>query len=172
MSKETQKATFLREHLPYELLMLRYTLKKLAMPQNILDWNAYFESFATHGRNLYCFLTNDKDSKNFKARDFINQFDAGKTNDTIGAFSKLNPQIFHLGKQRKNNKIGKANTEEANQIGCWIEANFSMFIDGLGHEYGSNWNWNDADPSEYLTNSPSISMSDGHTASITINKWP
>jgi len=57
MIDEKQKA-YLQEHLPYELKMLRYTYGQLLQKQHCLSWNAHFESFAVHARNLVNFLTN------------------------------------------------------------------------------------------------------------------
>jgi hypothetical protein len=38
--------------------------------QHYLSWNAHFESFAVHARNLVNFLTN-RDTGNFKAAAFV-----------------------------------------------------------------------------------------------------
>jgi hypothetical protein len=51
----------LEEHVPYELLMLRFTLGKLRTEKHPLAWNAMLESFAVHARNLYSFLANKGD---------------------------------------------------------------------------------------------------------------
>jgi hypothetical protein len=50
----------LEEHIPYELLMLRFTLGKLRTEKHPLAWNGMLESFAVHARNLYCFLINKR----------------------------------------------------------------------------------------------------------------
>ena len=58
--------------------MLRHTFMKFMTIHNALDWNAYFVAFAVYARNLHNFLTNDDDSRNFKADDFVDQFKATK----------------------------------------------------------------------------------------------
>jgi hypothetical protein len=62
--------THLREHIPYELLMLRHTHRQLSQVDGQLDRNAFLEAFAVHARNLFNFLTNREDSRNLKASDF------------------------------------------------------------------------------------------------------
>ena len=84
MSDESDRLqAYLEDHLAYEVLMLRHALTKITTFQHPLEWNAYFESFVVHARNLYAFLTNDDDSRTFKARDFINGFQSQKTDETI-----------------------------------------------------------------------------------------
>ena len=65
-----QKVDYLKEHLPYMLKMLRYTFSRMQDEPNYLSWNAHFESFAIHARNLVNFLTN-ADKNNLKAGEFV-----------------------------------------------------------------------------------------------------
>jgi hypothetical protein len=148
MSSNANKAAYLQTNLCYELRMLRHALTKITQPQFPLDWNAYFQSFAVNARNLYGFLTNDDKSENFKAKDFI-EFKATKTDNSISMFQRLNPQVFHLGKNRPTDQEKQANLDHAKQVSNWIETNFAAFINGLGVEYGSKVEfWNNADPSK------------------------
>ena len=150
MSHDMEKVAYLQEHLPYELLMLRYTLKKIVAPQLRLDWNVYFESFAVHARNLYDFLTNSEDSRNFKAKDFVAYFSISKEDKVISMFTRLHSQVFHLPKNRPTDQAKKANADRAKLVSRWIETNFATFISGLGADYGSKWHGEDADPSKII----------------------
>ena len=151
MSRNAEKTEYLQEHLSYELLMLRHTLTEITKPHRILDWNAFLESFAVHARNLYDFLTNSDDCRNFKAQDFINGFKAAKDDNTISMFLRLHSQVFHLGKSRPIEQAEKANVDHAKQVIAWIEKNFTTFISGLAIEYDSKWNSDNADPSKVMS---------------------
>ncbi len=70
MTAPDQKLEHLREHLPYELLMLRHTYDRINGNRYTLDWNAYYESFTIHARNLLDFLNNEGTGNNLKAKEF------------------------------------------------------------------------------------------------------
>jgi hypothetical protein len=129
MATEQQKQDYLDEHLPYMLKMLRYTYGQILQSQHYLSWNAHFESFAVHARNLANLLTNN-DSGNFKAAQFVPRFKARK-GDISGPMTKLEQQVFHLHKGRPREAIGKFNTEHAKAVVEWVERNFADFIHEL-----------------------------------------
>ena len=58
MSSRQQKVMHLGDHLPYELLMLRHSYQRTFEDRYPLDWNASYEAFAVHARNLFDFLMN------------------------------------------------------------------------------------------------------------------
>jgi hypothetical protein len=68
-----QKEDWLREHLPYQVMMMRHTYKQLFNHSlSTLDWNAMYMAFANAARNLRLFLTNgDKGKNNFGAHEFV-----------------------------------------------------------------------------------------------------
>ena len=68
MSKEEgvrqQKELWLREHLPYQVMMMRHTYSRLFDREICAhDWNAMYMAFAVASRNLFEFFTN-KDRSN------------------------------------------------------------------------------------------------------------
>ena len=83
MASEQQEHDYLDEHLPYMLKMLRYDYGQILQSQHYLSWNAHFELFAVHVRNLVNFLTNN-DTGNFKASEFMQEFKARKGVDRFG----------------------------------------------------------------------------------------
>jgi hypothetical protein len=89
MSSNEEKKEYLSEHLFYELLMLRYTAMQLKEVREQLAWNSFFESFGVHARNLYDFARNERDSRNFKASDFVDKFDCGENESIRGLMEKL-----------------------------------------------------------------------------------
>ena len=70
MSSMNQKIEHLGDHLPYEMLMLRHSYQRTLENRYALDWNAFYEAFAVHARNLFHFLINKGGPNNFNARDF------------------------------------------------------------------------------------------------------
>jgi hypothetical protein len=146
MSSEAERKTYLNEHLGYEMFMLRYTAQTLPQRHQQLDWNICVESFAVHARVLYEFLTNDTSSQNFRARDYVRDFKAPKTNDTKGIFDRVHRQVLHLAKNRSSEAAGKiilADVEKAKQ---WIEDHFKIFIGSLEEPYRSCWDEHAATP--------------------------
>ena len=131
-----QIVKWLDEHLPYELMMARYTIKKLKEPVFWLDWNAYHSAFAVAAANLAAFLTNS-DTRNLKAADIVPDFRSRK-GDLSSTFAKMEPQIFHLGKARPSDK-GKFDINDAIKVFDWIEAEMSKFVSQLG-AWTKHWN--------------------------------
>ena len=131
MMTEDEMISYLKDHLPYELLMLRYAFQKISSKQEQaqLDWNAYYECFVLHARNLYLFLTNG-DAANAKAARFIKGgFESDKTEDTISVFQKLGTQVFHLGIKRPSEQETKVTLDDAEKVNRWVEENFKSFLD-------------------------------------------
>ncbi|WP_409189835.1 hypothetical protein [Bradyrhizobium sp. RDM4] len=145
--EEQQKKDWLSEHLPYELMMARYSIAQLRQATFWLDWNAFHASFAVSARNLAAFLTNGekKGNTNFQAHDFIEGFRSRK-GDLAPAFVKLDPQVFHLGKVRPTD-VGKFTLEEAVAIHSWIESEMEKFVEQLGSLRG-HWNARRATPTD------------------------
>jgi hypothetical protein len=140
------------------LKMLRYTYGQMLQEQHYLSWNAHFESFAVHARNLVRFLTNS-DKGNFKASEFAQGGYKARVGDLHGAMAKLEDQVFHLGKKRPKEFVGKFNTEQhAKSDHDWIEENFPGFLRELDGELRPLFNDRKADPAQdkalYITTSP------------------
>jgi hypothetical protein len=64
MTSKSQLENHLQDHLPYELLMLRYSHGRINIESDPLIWNAMYECFCMHARNLWDFLNNAGTSNN------------------------------------------------------------------------------------------------------------
>lgn len=128
----SMKTDYLQEHLPYMLKMLRYTYGQMLQAQHYLSWNAHFESFSIHARNLTRFLSNN-DKGNAKAAEFVKDYKA-RIGDVSGPMSRLQNQVFHLAKQRPKDVVAKFDTEDAKAVSGWIEDNFKDFLSKLPRE--------------------------------------
>jgi hypothetical protein len=136
--EEAQKRQWLGEHLPYELMMVRYSIEQLRDPVTFwLDWNAYHASFAVSACNLAAFLTNKEGGNNFRAHDFVTGFRSRKE-DLAKTFERLEPQVFHLGKARPSDQ-GKFTLKDAEDVSQWIETEIAKFIGEL-RDLGQYWN--------------------------------
>ena len=149
MSSIKDRCDWLREHLTYEVLMVRHAYEQLrATPKTVRDqlaWNASFAAFSLYARNLYSFLTNKVASGNFEAADYDRPAADGKPLEDIMA--NLNQQVFHTGKQRRNDDRN-VGLEKATKVYDWIDANLKNFVDGLREPYKSAWDPDSADPSK------------------------
>src|SRR5262249_16058812 len=144
----TEQQEYLREHIEYELLMLRYDFAQMHAELDQLDWNAYFVAFVAATRNLYSFLTNDRDSRNWTANDFIPAFHPTNTNSVAQTMNKLQQQVLHLGTTRKLTGEGKVELEDCQRVNGWLERNMERFVDVLNKEERGVWIPDAADPSK------------------------
>jgi hypothetical protein len=155
MSSIQDRCDWLREHLTYEVLMVRHAYEQLrATPKTVRDqlaWNASFGAFSLYARNLYSFLTNKTASGNFGAADYDRPAADGKLLE--GIMATLNQQVFHTGKQRRDDDR-KVGLEKAAKVYAWIDANLNYFIDGLREPYKPAWDPDRADPSKLDAEAP------------------
>jgi hypothetical protein len=130
---------YLAEHLPYELLMLRYAHRQLSQSRDQLHWNMSLEAFSIHARNLRDFLLNDGGRNNFKASDFLDNYTSSRQ-DLAGAMQKLNTQILHMAKSRPADDVKKFNTDQAHTLYQWLEDAMTEFLSSLSPGYRACWN--------------------------------
>lgn len=130
--EQEQKKKWLGEHLPYELMMMRYSIVQLRDQKTFwLDWNAFLSAFAVSACNLAAFLTNaEKKQGNFQAHDFVDSFRSRKEK-LAKTFALLEPQVFHLGRARPTDE-GKFTSDDAEAINNWIEGEIKEFVLRLG----------------------------------------
>ena len=138
MQKATAKE-LLSDHLPYELLMLRYTFREIHLTQPALRWNALFESFAAHARSLHEFLTGKSDNRNVHATDLVPDFKPSKPDRVRGKVDALNQKILHLGTTRSAAQNDKINLGDAKVLFDWLEANVEALIQRLPNVERKNW---------------------------------
>ena len=169
MKLEAKKA-LLSDHLPYELLMLRYTYREIHTEQPALRWNALFESFAAHARALHEFLTGKSDNRNGHATDFIESFKANKPDRVRGKIGTLNQKIMHLGTTRKAREEEKINLTDTKALFDWIESEIQRFAEGLPKELKSHWRPERADLAKADTTvmiAPVAASATNHVQTIT-----
>ena len=121
-----EKLAFLRDHLAYEREMLGHAFSQLhALPAG-LAWNANYESFAVHARNLYDFLRNDGKQKNFKAFQFVPDWAPPKFLDQ---FNGLDPFVFHMGMER--GEATKLDLATLGVLGTWLDQHWKAWVNRL-----------------------------------------
>jgi hypothetical protein len=141
MSSAQQRKEYLEEHLYYELLMLRFSYREINKSQSPLIWNAFFDSFVMHARNLIDFLTNDGGVQNFKAVDFTVDYIAPdkKKGGIQGLYDKLHAHALHLGKLRPTDDEKKINVVRAQKLFDWIEKHLPNFGSKLTPQNRQYW---------------------------------
>lgn len=120
--------------------MLRYTMEKVQSLPAGNDWNAHFESFCTHARLLRDFVTNDKDSRNFKAKEFVDGCkDEPVPSHIVTIMQKIDSQVFHPGKRRSSKQEEKVYDSKVRQVYDWLETAIARFESTLEEPYKSVW---------------------------------
>jgi hypothetical protein len=147
MASRKERLSYLNHHLSYELMMLRYTRDRLHDTRHKLMWNAFLEAFAVHARNLHLFLTNDKDSRNFRAADYNDKFRASQI--PVEIKHKVAVYIVHPAKTRSDDGDDKFNLDRAERAFAWIEAEFARFLGELPEDDKKYWNPKWSDPANY-----------------------
>lgn len=140
---DQEKIDYLTDHLAYERLMMEYSFRQLQTHLPQLAWNTHFESFVVHARTLYLFLTTG-DGTNAHASDFVQSFKVTKTDQTKSVYSRVNPQVLHLGKNRAG--ATKIASNDLPQFYDFISENFDTFIAALPPTIKSAWNADLIDP--------------------------
>lgn len=140
MASAAEKKKWLKEHLIYERDMFRHTYRKVCELSQSLDRFAFYESFAVHARNLYSFLTNDEDPRNYRAREFIDGFESDG-GELHGKIQRMNTQVQHMGKSRAgdDDPDKKIKTGDCETVARWIEEHMQRFLSQLGEPYKQVW---------------------------------
>lgn len=151
MGSRDEKNKFLDEHVAYELQMLRYTHGRMQSETDPLLWNTLMESFCIHARNLHAFLVNKRgrgskagksSTNNFKAKDFSKTYKVDQLNALKGPLlSRVDLQLFHMGKQRGNVKNVKLDRKsDIKNINQWVENDLKDFAEAIKKEgYPTDW---------------------------------
>jgi hypothetical protein len=134
-----------------------------------LDWNVHYESLAVHARVLFEFLTNEPDSRNLKASDFVGSFRVDKTALTSAAFQKFHSQVLHPGKRRPSALSGKMNLEDCKLVVLWLKTRFAEFIARLDEPYRSQWSWDRARVPRSAADTLKLLPSDPQASNAIIN---
>ena len=139
-----QKELWLREHLPYQVMMMRHAYSRLFdRTLGAHDWNAMYMAFAVASRNLVLFFTN-RDSKksrtNFGAKDFIKAGFGESVKDIETPMKLVRAQIFHLDKARPAEESDKFQLKNAQVVVTWIEKTLRDFRTKLSTDDKKLWN--------------------------------
>lgn len=141
---QAEKITYLNGHLRYELLMLRYCLKRMEGAQKQLEYNMAYDAFMVHARILYWFLNNE--DKNVQAQHFNPGFSSKKTPLTIKLYPKLLAQVMHLDDERPSIGDDKIQLKHVQDLAAWLQKEFQRFLDSLDQDLQDAWTPDDADP--------------------------
>jgi hypothetical protein len=135
---QTEKEEFLKEHLPYEVDMLRatYSLLQTASP-NAVGF-ALIESFCVHARNLIEF-SKIKKSCNFDPRWFTENLKLDKRFVDGGALVKITEQISHLSANRRSLQTEKIGLKFREKVYEAIEDELERWEKCLNPGWRAHW---------------------------------
>jgi hypothetical protein len=131
---------FFKEHLPYEIGMMRDSIHALAIRDGLGEFekNAFIETFCLHARNLIEFFK-QKDPCDFDPRDFTHGFELNKRFIGDRALPKINRQVSHLTKGRTKDTARKITGDELTKMHQAIEAEIKRFAQHLKPEWREKW---------------------------------
>jgi hypothetical protein len=135
----TIRDQLMREHVPYEIAMLRATLDALSA----VEWpplfrNILIESFAIHARVLIDFFNGKggSDAKHFVNATYV-PFAAGKVPDRLTR--KLNQQVAHITERRVSGATDKLNGEDMIELRVLLDAEIAEFLRRMTPHYRALW---------------------------------
>lgn len=151
LETDESRIEYLKEHLLYELKMLRYTHWKLREPlETVFDWNSYLEAFAVHARNWHDFLTEKfqprADRIDARASHFIETWPAANRDKVKDTYNDLHAQVLHLGTNRGITPEEKFTTRHADAFWDWIRPEMERFADCLPPQLREHWKPEEAEP--------------------------
>jgi hypothetical protein len=124
---DAQYEECIREHLPYEINMLRAMYGTLLSRHEGAAANAFIESFFLHVRNLIAFFANDTDC-GFDLRYFTNaEYRPNSKFVPAGLLRRINQQIQHLGAERTDSRLLKLGPLERTTVYDLIEQQIERF---------------------------------------------
>ena len=141
LSKE-QKATFLKEHLEYEIAMLRWTAGVLSGTHEAKDGpfivNVMIESFCMHARNIHEFMTSSKPESTGSVAS-SNHFTDTKKQHIVDKLpeslvAKLNNAASHPG-YRRVTASEKVSGDDIAKIYSSLNEQIKGFYGSLSDEY-------------------------------------
>ena len=150
MLTEDELKEWMREHLTYELLMVRYTHAQLHLGLDQMAWNANFGAFGLYARNFHWFLTNNKGRpdlpRKVRACDYASHFKADDT-QIAAVMSDLHEQVYHPGARRLDIAKGDGR-DKADKVFKWVEEGMAKFVAEIQKTpaYKSAWDPDRADP--------------------------
>lgn len=120
---------FLKEHVRYERMMIRHVYKELHQQKDQLIWNALYESFGVHARNLYKFLRSD-DGGNIGSNSYV----ANRSKpEHEPLFNMLDIFLFHMAVER--DRKDRLNKENLKVLAAWIDREWKIWTDQLGEPF-------------------------------------
>jgi hypothetical protein len=152
MLSDAELKEWMREHLTYELLMVRYTHAQLHLGLDQMAWNTNFGAFGLYARNLHWFLTNNKGRpdlpRKVRACDYASHFKADDT-QIAAVMSDLHEQVYHPGARRLDIAKGDGR-DKADKVFKWVEEGMAKFVAEIQKTpaYKSAWDPDRADPAK------------------------
>jgi hypothetical protein len=135
-----EKQKYLQEHITYEIIMLRYTYGSL-YHKTEASWNAHYEAFLVHARNLRDFLSGNSKSPNQAKPNVVASLFSSTFTHSIppkikDIFKRAHEQVLHLGMYRDYVAPGKLQLHlEVTELYDYIGDTLAAFIAKLNNDF-------------------------------------
>jgi hypothetical protein len=129
---------YLREHVRYEVVMVRWAFGQIQPLPPSLERNAFIECFAVHARALFEFLASEGDARSVDALVYVEGFRPDGAADASRKVAALNEQVFHFGK-RDDAKLKFDASDDGAWVLQWLEAALDKFNSELSSPYPNDW---------------------------------
>lgn len=137
------KKTILDENVLYEIHMMNYCFyryKKIVHRPNLtckfdelLERNAFLESFILHYRNVRDFLKSKSKNNTHYAKQYLSGFNPVGGEKIASIYKKVHPQIMHISEDRGENE--KISYEDIFFLFCWAKNNIIRFKEMSGLDF-------------------------------------
>jgi len=130
---EAAMLKYLGEHIKYERDMLAFCYAKLHNTRPGLEWNAFYEAFGIHARNIYNFLRNDGGTTTtFRADQYVQSW---KRPGPLLKFNGLDLFLFHMSKSRLEH--AKLDLQRLKELGKWLDDEWAKWVGALSGPYAA-----------------------------------
>ncbi len=131
---------YLREHVRYEVKMVRWAFRQIQSLPPSLERNAFIECFVVHARALFEFLASKGDARSVDALVYVEGFKPDGAADASRKVTGLNEQVFHFGKRRADDaKLKFDASDDGAWVLQWLEAALDKFNSELSTPYPNDW---------------------------------
>lgn len=130
---EAAMLEYLGEHIKYERDMLAFCYSKLHNTPPGLEWNAFFEAFGIHARNIYDFLRNEgRATTTFRADQYVQSW---KPPEALLKFNGLDQFVFHMSKSRLEH--AKLKLQDLQELFNWLDDEWAKWVGKLSDPYAA-----------------------------------
>lgn len=137
---ESALKAWVEDHGPYELTMMRYALRRMRSSKDQLEYNAFFECFASKSRVLIDFYSGRKNKDKIKAQKYCSNYRPPKRDIIQKTINLIDHHALHPSEKRPLGQDEKIQLSDCSIVADWLESAHKLFLCCLPGQY--SWNEN------------------------------